>query len=178
VFGPIEVLYRLDGGVAVRYVSSTGGLISGSGGARVWTEPLSESGDPDILLVPGGLGTRKLVEDGPTLKFIRATSQTARFVLSVCTGSALLAKAGVLSHRRATSNKLAWDWVVQQSAEVEWVRKARWVVDAKFYTSAGVSAGIDMALGFVRDQVGIQVAESFARGLEYVWNREEDQDPF
>ena len=176
--GPVEVLSRLDGGVEIKYVSKTGGLVSGSGNLKVSTQPLDEGADIDFFLVPGGMGTRKLVEDEETLDSLRAVSLRARYVLSVCTGSALLAKAGVLDHRRATSNKLAWEWVIQQSAQVDWVRKARWVADGKFYTSSGVSAGIDMALGFVRDQAGIQAAEGIARPLEYLWNRDENNDPF
>ena len=176
--GPVEVLSRLDGGVEIKYVSKTGGLVSGSGNLKVSTQPLDEGADIDFFLVPGGMGTRKLVEDEETLDSLRAVSLRARYVLSVCTGSALLAKAGVLDHRRATSNKLAWEWVIQQSAQVDWVRKARWVADGKFYTSSGVSAGIDMALGFVRDQAGIQAAEGIARPLEYLWNSDENNDPF
>jgi len=177
-FGPIEVLARLGGGIEIHYVSKSGGLISGTGNAKVATEPTQGKDAFDLFLVPGGLGTRRLVEEEPILEYIRTQSERATHVLSVCTGSALLAKAGVLNRRRATSNKRAWDWVVQQGPEVEWIRKARWVVDGKFFTSAGVAAGIDMALGFVADQVGAATAESLAHTVEYVWNSDKTSDPF
>ena len=131
-----------------------------------------------IVLVPGGMGTRKLADDETFLGQLRSLCEKSEFVLSVCTGSALLAKAGVLEDRKATSNKMAWDWVIRQSRRVDWVRKARWVVDGKFYTSSGVTAGIDMALGFVSDRSGQDYAQEIASGLEYLWNSDRDTDPF
>lgn len=73
--------------------------------------------------------------------------------LTVCTGSALLAKTGLLNMKKATSNKKAFAWVKSVNNNVKWVEEARWVVDGKFYTSSGVSAGMDMVLGFIRDQL-------------------------
>jgi transcriptional regulator GlxA family with amidase domain len=99
-------------------------------------------------------------------------------VLTVCTGSALLARTGLLSGRRATSNKRAFDWVVEQDRGVLWKRKARWIRDDKYYTSSGVSAGIDMTLGFVGDRHGTETAERISKGIEYLWNRDSGYDPF
>ena len=65
-----------------------------------------------------------------------------------------------------------------QDAEVEWIRSARWVVDGKFYTSSGVSAGIDMSLGFVRDQLGFETARKLATTMEYRWTENAEDDPF
>ena len=90
----------------------------------------------------------------------------------------MLAKTGLLNGRRATSNKRAMDWVVSVNPAVNWVHRARWVVDGKFYTSSGVSAGIDMALGFLADRFGQEAAEEAALGAEYLWNRDRDNDPF
>ena len=70
------------------------------------------------------------------------------------------------------------DWVVSVNPAVNWVHRARWVVDGKFYTSSGVSAGIDMALGFLADRLGQEAAEEAALGAEYLWNRDSDHDPF
>lgn len=177
-FGPVEVLSRLEGGVEVRYVSRAGGVVAGSGNVRVSSERLDEDAEVDIFLVPGGMGTRTLVADEAMLATLRARSRRSQWVLSVCTGSALLAKAGLLDGRRATSNKRAWDWVVMQSGAVDWVRRASWVVDGKFYTSSGVTAGVDMALGFVRDQAGPEPAEQIARTVEHLWNYDSTNDPF
>ena len=93
-------------------------------------------------------------------------------------GAALLARAGVLDDRRATTNKLAFDWVVSQGPRVTWVRKARWVEDGKFVTSSGVSAGIDMALAVVAKTVDAGTASQAARVMEYTRHTNPDDDPF
>lgn len=96
-------------------------------------------------------------------------------VMTVCTGSALAAAAGLLDGLHATGNKRAFDWTMSMGKKVLWQRDARWTRDGKFYTAAGVSAGIDMALGFVADRFGRERALSLAEGMEYVWNeRPED----
>jgi transcriptional regulator GlxA family with amidase domain len=119
-----------------------------------------------------------LVNDRAFLYNIKSLSNTSEFVLSICTGSALLAKAGVLKNIKATSNKLSWDWVISQDADVKWIKKARWVVDGKFYTSSGITAGIDMTLGFVADKFTYETAKKISTSLEYIWNEDKDFDPF
>jgi transcriptional regulator GlxA family with amidase domain len=74
-----------------------------------------------------------------------------------------------LDGKKATSNKRAFDWVVTQGEKVNWIRKARWTRDGKFYTSAGVSAGMDMTLGFLADIHGIDFARKVAFEIEYNW---------
>ena len=176
--GPTEVFSKLEGQFCISYHSRNGGLVTSSTGARVDTQPVEEVLESDILLVPGGLGTRGLVEDAPFLDLLRGIVEKAGTVLSVCTGSALLARAGLLDGREATSNKLAWDWVVTQGPKVRWIRKAPWVVDGKFWTSSGITAGIDMALGFVADKIRPEVARKVAAALEHVWNEDGKDDPF
>ena len=109
---------------------------------------------------------------------LRFFSEKASYVLTVCTGSALLAKTNLLNGKKATSNKRAFDWARSNGAEVNWVKKARWVQDGKFYTSSGVSAGIDMTLGFVRDMHGLENSRAIASVMEYIWNSDMDNDPF
>ena len=180
-FGPIEVIGKLEKWYQLEYFSEKGGLIRSSQNVRVDTLPLSsikESEEPGILLIPGGFGTRTEINNQEFIQQLKALAVTAPFVLTVCTGSALLAKTGLLKNIRATTNKMAFDWVVEQDREVQWIRKARWVRDGKFYTSSGVSAGIDMTLGFVSDTLGINVAEKIAHGIEYLWNKNSENDPF
>jgi transcriptional regulator GlxA family with amidase domain len=98
--------------------------------------------------------------------------------LTVCTGSALLAKSGQLNGREATSNKRAFDWAVSQGENVKWKKKARWTTDGKFYTSAGISAGMDMTLGFIRDRHGSDPARKIAYEIEYTWQENKDEDHF
>ncbi|EFB91818.1 hypothetical protein HMPREF7215_1416, partial [Pyramidobacter piscolens W5455] len=127
---------------------------------------------------PGGRGTRPLAGDGEFLAALRELADASTYCLSVCTGSALLAGCGALNGREATSNKRALDWVTSCGEKVLWRGQARWVADGKFYTSSGVSAGMDMALGFVADRFGRERAAEIARQIEYRWNDDPDDDPF
>jgi putative intracellular protease/amidase len=132
----------------------------------------------DILMVPGGTGTRREVDNTVMLAFLRRQDQGTTWTTSVCTGSGLLAKAGILDGRKATSNKVAWSWATAQSANVAWQGRARWVFDGKYVTSSGVSAGTDMALALVEKLKGRTAADEAARVTEYVWNDDPGNDPF
>lgn len=180
-FGPVEVLGTLAKGLegySIQCYSQKGGMITSAQNVRVQTLPMSEIETNGILLIPGGIGTRQEVNNTSFLQSVKAMCEDAQYVLTVCTGSGLLAKTGVLDGLRATSNKIAFDWAMEQGPQVRWVRKARWVCDGKYYTSSGVSAGIDMALGFVRDTMGEPVARKITCGIEYLWNSDADNDPF
>lgn len=83
-----------------------------------------------------------------------------------------------MDNKKATSNKKATKWVQSLNKNVNWVEKARWVVDGKYYTSSGVSAGTDMALGFIADQKGLEIAKTVAKNIEYMWNDDPQNDPF
>ena len=132
----------------------------------------------DILLIPGGFGTRAAVNKAPFLSQLAAASQQAAVTATVCTGSALLARTGLLDNRPATSNKLAWNWVLQQGPRVQWIRHARWVDDGTIITSSGVSAGIDMALSLIARLNGRELALAAARNMEYRWHEDAADDPF
>ncbi len=176
-FGPVDILHRVPD-FRLRYVSASGGEVSSFQGFRVATEPAETPSPAGALLVPGGMGTRELVSDGAFCALLRNMSDRATYCLSVCTGSALLAACGALDGRHATSNKRAFDWVSSRSSSVLWEPAARWTVDGRFYTSSGVSAGMDMALGFVADHFGRDEALRIAREIEYVWNDDPRKDPF
>lgn len=176
-FGPVEVLGPIEE-YKLRYISVTGGTITSRQGVRVLTEDIQNADCDGILLITGGQGTRSLVND---MKFIEKLSDMvskSKYCLTVCTGSALLAKTGLLDHKKATSNKKAFEWVKSINKNVLWVEKARWVVDEKYFTSSGVSAGIDMALGFVSERFGLNKAQKTAEHIEYVWNPDPNNDPF
>ncbi|MBP1903467.1 putative intracellular protease/amidase [Paenibacillus turicensis] len=176
-FGPVEIL----GCVAdyhLRYVSKSGGLISSKQGFKIETEKIASEDLSGILLIPGGSGTRTLVNDELFIEFLRKLVLNSQYCLTVCTGSALLAKTGLLDTKKATSNKKAFAWVKSVNNDVKWVEKARWVVDGNYYTSSGVSAGMDMVLGFIRDQLGVKTAMQISDYIEYIWNDDPDFDPF
>jgi putative intracellular protease/amidase len=132
----------------------------------------------DVMMVPGGVGTRAELENPVFLNFLRRQDKTTEFTTSVCSGSALLAKAGLLKGRKATSNKAFFSLATSQDASVDWRKEARWVEDGKFFTSSGVSAGTDMALGLVARIYGKDQARRLARSLEYQWSEDADNDPF
>lgn len=176
-FGPIEVLAR-DNRNLLNCYSLAGGTIVSAQGTEIITRPLCEASSGGAVLLPGGRGTRTLVNDDAFLHALRSLTDNSEYCLSICTGSALLAKAGLLNGRKATSNKKAFDWVASNSDKVFWQRKARWVVDGKFYTASGVSAGIDMALGFLNDMYSQDTAKTVAKDIEYIWNENKDDDPF
>lgn len=176
-FGPVEVLGCIEE-YHLCYVSMTGGIIKSRQGIKVFTENIEDTDPHGILLVPGGRGTRSLVNDIAFLEKLSCIAMQSEYCLTVCTGSALLAKTGLLDHKRATSNKRAFEWVKSINTNVLWINRARWVVDQKYYTSSGVSAGIDMALGFVGDRFGLEKAQGVAESIEYIWNPDLNHDRF
>jgi putative intracellular protease/amidase len=177
VFGPVEIFGKQTG-YSLHYYSLQGGIITSSQGTQVVTEQLNTDDIEGIILIPGGQGTRTLVSNEAFIDRLKIISEKSQYCLTVCTGSALLAKTGLLKMRKATTNKNAFHWVMSQDLEVIWIKKARWVRDGKFYTSSGVSAGMDMSLGFIADQFGIDSANEIARKIEYLWNSDQETDPF
>ncbi|MET1249450.1 DJ-1/PfpI family protein [Sporolactobacillus sp. STCC-11] len=176
-FGPVEVLGRISD-YALHFVSMDGGTVTSRQKTPIMTEPIDHTNATGILLIPGGQGTRPLVHDEDFIEKLKHAAEQATNCLTVCTGSALLARTGLLDERKATSNKIAFDWVKDVNPAVHWVERARWVTDGKYYTSSGVSAGIDMTLGFIADQFGSDQASDIAHGIEYVWNNDQSHDPF
>ena len=158
-------------------VGKEAGLVAtganGAGPVVVAEHGIKDDFDFDILLVPGGGGTRTLVADPEFIDALSAACERADVVASVCTGAALLAQTKILDNKAATSNKTAWNWVLTQGESVDWDPTPRWVdlVDKNtgkgIITSAGVSAGIDMTLALVADLDGEQVAENAAVFIEH-----------
>lgn len=178
VFGSVEMWGGMPDYEMVM-VSQQGGLVRSSQGIETQTSYGFETAPQfDILMVPGGMGTRSEINSPAMLAFIQKHDKATQWAVSVCTGAALLAKAGVLKQRRATSNKLAFDFAVAQDGDVLWQKQARWVFDGKYVTSSGVSAGTDMALALVEKLYNCEQAESIAHWTEYVWNSDPTIDPF
>jgi len=124
----------------------------------------------DILVVPGGFGTRALLTDEPTLRWIGQTSAASRQVTSVCTGALLLAKVGLLRAKRATTHWAGLDLLASIDPTIR-VQRDRRVVHDGVFTSAGVSAGIDMSFAVVEQICGRDVAIETAHYIEYPWGR-------
>lgn len=178
VFGPVEMWGRLPDYEVVMVSEHGGPVKSAQGPATVAAFSFETAPQLEILMIPGGGGTRIEVNNPAMLAFLRKQDRGTEFTTSVCTGAAVLAKAGILDGRKATTNKRAYKWATSQSAAVQWQGRARWVVDGKYVTSSGVSAGTDMALGLVEKLYGRAKATEIAQGAEYVWNSDPHNDPF
>lgn len=179
VFGPVEIFARHKEHYQILFYSLSAGLITNDHGASIMTEFLSAIKEEiDIFLIPGGYGTRVEVDNLLLINEVRRISTLSTYVLTVCTGTSLLAKTGLLDAKYATTNKRAYNWVLTQGPNVKWIKKARWVVDDKYYTSSGVSAGMDMTLGFISEQQGVEFARKLAYTIEYNWVEDKDEDRF
>lgn len=179
VFGPVEIFGRLREYYTVSFYSMHGGVITNQHNVSINTVPLSGIvNGTDLFLIPGGPGTRTEVDNIELIELIKSVSQLSTYVLTVCTGTAILAKTGLINGLHATSNKRALAWVMSQGPEVKWQRKARWVIDGKYYTSSGVSAGMDMSLGFLQDRHGVEFARKVANQIEYTWSEDKEVDEF
>ncbi len=152
LMGPVEFLTRVPN-VKLHYVSQVGGLIRSKQGFYIETEKLEHLLPHSALWVIGGQGTRQLVNDEQFINQLGKWIDESEICLSVCTGSALLACT-------------------------EWEPVARWVKEGKFYTSSGVSAGMDMALGFIADYYGNDLAQDIANHTEYHWQKDPSVDNF
>ena len=179
VFGPVEILGRIKDQYHVTFYSEGGRMVRNHHGINIATEKLERiAGGEDIFLIPGGPGTRNAIENKALIDQIRVISEASKYVMTVCTGSALLAQTGLLDGRNATSNKKAFEWATSFGSNVKWVRQARWTVDGKYYTSSGVSAGMDMTFGFLSDVHGAEFARKIAYQMEYQWQEDKDVDSF
>jgi len=179
VFGPLEMFGNLPGIVTVTTVAQQRGPVASAQGPVVVAEcGFEDAPHLDLLLVPGGIGTREEIDNPAMLEWLRRRVAAAETAMTVCTGTALFARAGLLDGRRATTNKMLFQWVAEQGPRVQWIKEARWVEDGKFVTSSGVSAGIDMALAVIAKLAGQQLSDSLAVATEYDWHRDAGWDPF
>ena len=181
--GPFEVFSRtrLEPGPATRQsddsapfdvftVARTAEPVKATGGLQVIPHHDFQTHPKiDVVVIPGGFGTRPLMEDPPTLDWIRGIASTAELVTSVCTGSLLLARAQLLTGKRATTHWGALDALAKADPTITVERTAR-IVDDGVVTSGGVAAGIDMAFAVVERLHGNPVAEETAHYIEYTRN--------
>jgi cyclohexyl-isocyanide hydratase len=162
--GPHEVLTRLPGARCV-LASASGGRIVADGGLAFDTVPIAEVPDCALLCVPGGFGCLAAMEDAAFLADLRRLAGGARWVTSVCTGSLVLAAAGLLKGRRAACH---WAWRDLLSAfDGVTPDPARVVRDGNVISGGGVTAGIDMALTVMAEIAGAKHAQAVQLGIEY-----------
>ncbi|MFT8556202.1 DJ-1/PfpI family protein [Liquorilactobacillus hordei] len=178
VFGPMEVFLHADNFQVTLFTLDKSPRIESYNQLYLDVKHISDINEQGILLIPGGPATRTLVSNDAFLKSLHELAMKASYCLTVCTGSALLAATHFMDGKKATSNKLAFDWVTSINTQVHWIKKARWVVDDHLYSSSGVSAGIDMSLAFLANIVAGDVADSVAKHIEYNRVKDKDNDPF
>jgi transcriptional regulator GlxA family with amidase domain len=169
--GPYEVLSRLPGAELQFVAKEPGVKRTDTGALGVSADAaLTEIPDPDIVLVPGGKGNRPLMDDAEVLDWLRGAHETSTWTASVCTGALVLAAAGILDGKRATTHWAYMDRLRELGAEPV---AERVVEDGKIVSAAGVSAGIDMALTLAARIAGEDVAKAIQLGIEY-----DPQPPF
>lgn len=188
-FGPLDcinVLSRTES-ISLTLLASTldpvstkhPGLQETVGQSILPTHTFADAPSLDVLLVPGGFGTR--ASNRPILEaisFIQKTYPQLKYLLTVCTGSGLAAKAGVLDGKKATTNKKAWAEITAWRPEVQWISQARWVVDGNIWSSSGVSAGIDVTLAWIGEVYGDETAQKIADTIEYTRHSDPNVDEF
>lgn len=179
LYGPLEMFGSVGPELTIVTVAEQAGPVASTQGPKTVAEhSYADAPKLDLILLPGGFGTFPMLESAAMLEFLRKRAPQAEVTMSVCSGSALLAKAGLLDGRRATSNKQFFDLAVRQSDRVDWVAEARWVEDGPFATSSGVSAGTDMALAIIAKLYGRPLAQQIADATEYTWQTDPTRDPF
>jgi transcriptional regulator GlxA family with amidase domain len=163
--GPYDVLRHVPGWEVTFVGKEAGEVRTEDGGLRLVADVgLAAAPAADILLVPGGSGTTLLSADAEVLGWVRATDRDTRRTTSVCTGSLVLGAAGLLEGRRATTYWQNLEDLREHGAEPV---TSRWVEDGKYLTAAGVSAGIDMALHLVAEEVAPEMSQAVQLGIEY-----------
>ncbi|KAJ3270961.1 hypothetical protein HDV01_007291 [Terramyces sp. JEL0728] len=182
VFGPIQFFHVLSTRFPLKiiFISKDGQAVSYDNKSQTINAHHSFANTPklDLFMIPGGMGTRQLVNDQQMNEFVLRQCNDSHIVFSVCTGSALLASSGFLTNRKATSNKKAWKWVTSVGGEINWIHQARWVEDGDLLTSSGVAAGMDAANFLIKKYYGEKAALDIADSIEYEAQADSTVDHF
>ena len=174
--GPVEMLAYADV-YDIRFYGLEAGVVKSAQGVPVAVDSVADADPKGLLLLPGAAPAWLKL---PPVFFerVKALAERAPWVLTVCTGSVLLGRTRLLDGRKATTKKNAIPMALKTLPAVAWQKSARWCVDEKFYTSSGITAGMDMALGFIADRFGVEKAEAIAKYTEYVRSADPTNDPF
>jgi len=163
--GPYQVLVHVPGATIVFAAEHPGGVSDSPGTFSLQAQAsFADVPHPDVIVVPGGSGEARQLRPGPLQDWLLEADKTSTWTTSVCTGSLILARAGLLAGREATSNWQALEELERLGAKA---LRERYVFDGKYVTAAGVSAGIDMALALAARIAGDDVAMAIQLGMEY-----------
>ncbi len=184
VAGPHEVFAGVGNalppgaGYEVEVVATTPGPVRSESGLTITAARIDPTVDVDTLLVPGGSGVFTAIDDGELMAALATLAARARRVVSVCSGAFVLAALGLLDGRRATTHWARANRLARRHPSIEVDADAIWIRDGDVWTSAGVTAGIDLALALVEDDHGVEVAETAARWLVMFLRRPGGQSQF
>ncbi|KAF2649302.1 class I glutamine amidotransferase-like protein [Lophiostoma macrostomum CBS 122681] len=196
IYGPLEVIqfaasYRQ---INVSLISETMNVVTTERlssamnpmNSSVWptlppTHTFETAPVPDVLIIPGGPGMRS-PDMNRTLKYIAETAPKVKLVITICTGSGLAARAGIMNGRKATTNKTSWPSIIGYGPNTTWIGHARWVEDESRYppvwSSSGVTSGLDLMFHFVETFYGADNATFISTIMEYERHRDPSWDPF
>lgn len=179
MYGPMEMLGAMRADIQTIIVAETPDPVPSIHGQRLMVDQtIADGSDYDLLFIPGGDTALEAMKSQAVQDWIVATATRAELVMAVCTGTVLLASTGVMDGRKATTNKIDFTETIHLGPNVEWIAEARWVEDGKFFTSSGVSAGIDMSLAAIAHMYDKATAQELADGCEYEWHDDPSWDPF
>ncbi len=178
-YGPLEMFGALGDAIEIVTIAEQAGPVASSAGPKTIADyGFNNAPEMDLILLPGGIGTIPELANEAMLTFLQERAPKSQITMSVCTGSALLAKAGLLDGLAATTNKMFFELARSQSDQVDWQEAARWVDAGRYVTSSGVSAGTDMALAVIQRLLGAEAAQNVVNYTEYQWHSEAGVDPF
>jgi transcriptional regulator GlxA family with amidase domain len=179
LYGPLEMFGCLGEALRIVTIADQAGPVRSTPGPATHAEfSYADAPACDLLLVPGGIGTFPQLKNAALLEFLRTRAPKCEVAMTVCSGSALFAAAGLLDAKRATTNKQFFSAITAAGPKTSWVKEARWVEDGAYVTSSGVSAGTDMSLAVIARLWGRAVAEQIAAITEYEWQTDAARDPF
>jgi putative intracellular protease/amidase len=189
VFGPLDVLNTLSGTIDklnLSIIASSYDPVNTSSYGNNFSEsivPTHTFDNPpsnlDVLIIPGGGGTHAAAPQLlDAIAYIKETYPKLKYIISVCTGATLLARAGILDGKHATTNKAAWAWAITQGPNTTWEPVARWVVDGNVWTTSGISAGLDGIYAYVGHIYGEPVSLNISNMLEYERHTNASWDPY
>ncbi|KAG8866068.1 hypothetical protein FS842_003631 [Serendipita sp. 407] len=187
-YGPLEILNivafntpNMTLSIIAETMENVPALITNpTSGALSWIKPtytIDQDPPLDVLLVPGGPGSRIAYNNTKIIDYVKRTYPKLKYIMSTASGAQILAKAGVLDKKRATTQKWAWAELVASGPKVKWVPCARWVVDGNIWTSSGVAAGMDMTYAFV-SRLNSTIADRAVNIIEYEPHKDPSWDPF
>ena len=178
-YGPLEMFGALGDKIELVTIAEQAGPVRSSVGPKTIADySFDNAPSLDLILIPGGIGTIAELKNDALLNFLTERCPQSQVTMSVCTGSALLAKAGLLDGLSATTNKMFFELARSQGSNIRWQEAARWVDAGQYVTSSGVSAGTDMSLAVIERLFGSELAEMVINYTEYQWHQNANQDPF